>query len=153
MPRPHRHRDRGTMVILGAVVVALALVAGLAVALSRAGGNGVAPTATAGSIGVVDVDTGEFVASVAVGRSIAGITSDDDHVFATDPSGGVLVQIDPRRREVVRSFALEGEPWRPTAAASSVFVPIGAGRTAGSQSSSRRCCGIPASSARTSDSR
>ena len=30
----------------------------------------------------------------------------------------------------MRSFALDGEPWRPTNAASSVFVPIGAGRIA-----------------------
>ena len=104
MPRPVR-RGRRSWIFVGSVVAALALLAGLIMVLAQGDDNGDTPTSDAGSIGVVDADSGELVASVAVGRSIAGISSNDDHVFATDPSGRVLVQIDPspaRRHALVR---------------------------------------------------
>lgn len=120
-----RHRQR-TIVFVGTLVV----VAGLLFAIVFLGGAGVPRTVAAGDVGVVDARSGELLATIPLGRSIAGIASGGDHVFATDPSGRVLVQIDPRERTIMRSFALDGEPWRPTISGSDVFVPIGAGQVA-----------------------
>ncbi len=121
--RGARHAGRrAALVILVAVVVVLAMV--------LRNRTGPAPFAAPGHVGAVNASSGELLASIELGRSIVGIVVGEDHVFATEASGRVIVQIDPKRRIVTRSFALDGEPWRPRTARADVFVPIGAGKVA-----------------------
>jgi DNA-binding SARP family transcriptional activator/streptogramin lyase len=125
-PQPVLRHGRRAIII----AVTLALIAGTILAAALTDRAGTPPSAAAGDIGVVDPESGELLSSVTLGRSIAGITAGEDDVFATDESGRVLVQIDPRRRAITRSFALDGEPWRPSIAGADAFVPIGAGQVA-----------------------
>lgn len=122
-----RHVGRHAAVVI-LVAVAVAVVVVLTMVLRNRPGP--APIAAAGHVGAVNASSGELLASIELGRSIVGIVVGEDHVFATEASGRVIVQIDPRRRIVTRSFALDGEPWRPRTAHADVFVPIGAGKVA-----------------------
>jgi len=123
---PPRGRLRNILTVSLALLAATAI----AVALAARSEDPAAISLSEGAVGVVDPTSGNLLANIPIGRSIGGITADDDHVFVTDPSGRVLVMIDRARRQVTRSFALDGEPWRPSLAGRHVFVPIGDGQVA-----------------------
>ena len=115
------------LVLVGAGLVAAAVVIAALVATLGSRGAIVAP---ANSMAAIDPVSRKVVAAVPVGNAPTTVTASDDWVWVINSNDGVgtISRIDPRRKRVVSTFSVGGTPIDLLAAAESLWVGTRNGR-------------------------
>jgi YVTN family beta-propeller protein len=100
---PARHHrlvgQRKLVAMLAGLVLALAVVVGIAVALTRRSEGGF--TVVPNSVAVVDSQTNQLVGDIVVGRRPVAIVYGEDSVWVANADDGTVSRIDPKTRKVV----------------------------------------------------
>jgi serine/threonine protein kinase len=122
-----RRRLGRRLVLIGAGLVAAALV--VAVLVATLGSDG-AIVASSNSMAAIDPASHRVVSVVPVGNAPTTVTASDDWVWVINSNDGVgtISRIDPRRKRVVSTFSIGGTPIDLLAAAGSLWVGTRNGR-------------------------
>jgi streptogramin lyase len=117
------------LALLASATAVLAAAAVIAVLLLRGADefSGIGPT----SIGVIDPKTNRVLDAIPLGFTSPLIAAGEGHVWVVDPQGSTLTKIDPKAREIVRTFAIESgaTPTGIAVGAGSVWVGVIRDRT------------------------
>ena len=110
--------------VIVAAVTALALAAGVAIALVVPGGSGGTRLAAfdENSVGVVDPGNGRLVGEVGVDLSPTALTSAFGSLWCVNTGGGTVSRIDPAGRQVIRSYDVGSGPSAIAAGLGAVWV-------------------------------
>jgi class 3 adenylate cyclase/streptogramin lyase len=100
-------RERPTVPLLVAAVTVFVVALGVSLALIARDDSGGASQLDPGSVGVIDPQTNRLVDEIKLGFASPLIAAGEGHVWVVDPQRSTLVKIDPGRREVVGTFAIE----------------------------------------------
>jgi len=118
VPGPRRRWLRPVFAA-GAVLLAAAVTAALALA---GGGTGSSRVIAADSVGSLDLATGQIAASVPVGSGPAGVAAGAGSIWVTNGAEGTVTRIDPRVPHAEQTLAVGSSPAGVAVGAGAVWV-------------------------------